>query len=94
MAIDPPSQITAATSLSANSLEGALADHLAFCATSLAQGGQLAEAIFALAEARRVQAQVLRKVAEATGARLGSLLDERLVVGTNQSMLAKNAKLP
>ena len=80
MAADPPSHTSATYSLGANSLEGSLADHLAFCAAALAKAGQSMDASFVLVEARRVQAEVLRKAAEATGDQLGSLLDERLVL--------------
>ena len=80
MAADPSSRTSATHSLGANSLEGSLADHLAFCAAALAEAGQSVEASFVLAEARAVQAEVLRKAAEATGDQLGLLLDEQLVL--------------
>jgi hypothetical protein len=70
----------------ANSLEGSLADHLAFCASWLANERYVVEATFVLAEARRVQIEVLRGVADATGDQLGTLMDEPLAVGTLQSM--------
>jgi hypothetical protein len=65
----------------ANSLEGSLADHLAFCASWLANRRYVVEATFVLAEARRVQTEVLRGVADATGDQLGTLMDEPLAVG-------------
>lgn len=86
MATDPQPYFSGADPLSgANSLEGSLADHLAFCASWLANERHVVEATFVLAEARKVQIEVLREVAEATGDQLGTLMDEPLVVGTVQS---------
>ncbi|TXN76579.1 hypothetical protein FV228_00035 [Methylobacterium sp. WL18] len=80
--VPPPSLSESGPFGGANSLEGSLADHLAFCASWLADERYVVEATFVLAEARRVQMEVLRGVADATGDRLGTLMDEPLAVRT------------